>query len=237
MKLKLALFSLLAIFALSRCGDDGESKYTCADCSDVPDALEANDDSGKGIYKGLVIGSSGTIFLDIDNDGSGSISGTLVIDDQEIALETDDSYTTGFDGTFYGTMNTENDVEISFYVNDIGGGIEIYDITVPGHPDVTIEIIKEYSSQLIEVFEGNFSGDDSGTFNLLILRDENGDGDWYAVARSDGDTYFEGFVEGNELVGGGGEVVIVGTISGDEIGGSWESIGGGTGNWDGVRTL
>jgi hypothetical protein len=231
------VFILSALLFLVACGDDDKGPYTCSECSDVPEAAAANNSSGKGIYKGSVVGSSGTLILNIDNAGDGHIFGTLVIDGEEIPLETDATYATGFFGDFVGTMHTEGDVQINFYVNAIGASIDVGTVVIPGHTDVTIQIMKELSTQLVEVYEGTFVGDDDGTFNLLILRDDQGDGDWYALSKSNGITYFEGYMEGNGIYGGGGEFVIVGIVRGDNVNGDWEHISGGIGTWRGKRTL
>jgi hypothetical protein len=242
MKIRLALFAVLTALVLSRCSDD-ESPYECTSCVDSPEALAANDASGKGIYKGLVIGSSGQIYLDIDNDGLGEIIMTLTIDGQTIELTTEATYNpdVGFQGVFYGTMNTANDVEISFWSSADGSEYGIVYAEIPGHDNVSIELVKELSTALVKVFEGTFSGNSEGTLNLILVDDE-----WYALARptdgtSDGVTSCEGDIEGNTLVSDCTDIQISGTISGDNISGQWTSQGttGTTeaGTWKAKRTL
>lgn len=68
------------------CSDD-ETAYTCKSCTDTPEASAANDNSGQGIYKGLVVGSSGTIKFDIANSGSGIVA-VLTMDGEEYELVT-----------------------------------------------------------------------------------------------------------------------------------------------------
>jgi hypothetical protein len=235
MKIKF-LIVCLSMLVLLGCSD-GESPYTCSSCSDEPDALAANDNSGKGIYKGVVVGSSGTIIIDMDNGGGGQITGTLIIDDEEIQLATEDTYVTGFDGNFYGTLNTANDVQVGFMVSGIGNFISISNVIIPGHPDAEIQVVKEVSSQLVEIFEGSFQGDESGTLNFIVARDEEGTGDWSALGFSTEIKQYEGYLQRNGFFGGGGSVSINGAIDGDRAGGAWEDTNGDSGTWKGKRTL
>ena len=249
MKTKLALFALLAMFIFSGCGDDDEkSAYKCSSCVDSPEALAANDNSGKGIYKGVVIGSSGTLKINMDNDGTG-ISAILVLDGEEIELETESTYNSeaGFEGYFYNDNNTEtenDDYEIGFYVNASGTSLGLFGISFPSpHDEVTIAVVKETSDALIMAFEGTFSGDEDGTWNLVMTVDDDGNGMWAGIGRpSDGDSndeaYFEGGVQDFTLVGGDDDgLVVTGTIDGDNIKGTWDVDDGGSGNWKGKRTL
>jgi hypothetical protein len=126
---------------------------------------------------------------------------------------------------------------IPFSVSNTGVVI-IGSITVPGHSNVVIRLFKEKSTQLVEAFEGTFGGDDSGTFNLVLIKNQAGEGEWIAIARSDGDSYFTGLVGDDGLFGGGGEIVIAGEIAGDNINGVWEhASNGANGTWKGKRTL
>lgn len=227
------------------CKDDDSGPYVCRDCVDEPEALAANDNSGKGIYKGLVLGSSGTIKLDIANS-DGSISGVLQLDGKKYELHPEDGaeYVAdeGFKGMLYGTMVTEDDIEIYFTANDAGTQYLVAhdDVVIPGHDNAFISVMKEKSTELVEIFEGTYSGTDKGTFNLFVRRNGDGFGIWAAVSRGpDGDNYFfEGSVEDDLLVGGGGGVEITGKIAGDNITGTWDDLtGDGSGTWRGRRTL
>jgi hypothetical protein len=227
---------LAAILFSTGCNDD-DGPYVCSSCVDSPEALAANDNSGKGIYKGLVVGSSGTVKINIDNDGDGVLSITLKIDNHTINLTTEASYTeNGFEGYFYGTLNTTNDVVIGFYVNSTGTDMEVFGVEIPGHDDVTIEVEKEKSNKLIMVFEGTFSGDSEGTLNLVVSDDE-----WKAIARptgsnSDDEAEFEGDISGSTLTCNCGDVEIEGSISGDNITGTWVTPEE-SGTWKAKRTL
>ncbi|MFZ2904939.1 MAG: hypothetical protein WAZ98_01930 [Cyclobacteriaceae bacterium] len=242
MKMKFAFVALLAMFAFSGCSDD-DGEYKCSSCADEPEALAANDDSGRGIYKGVLIGSTGTIKIDIDNHGEGHYSAVLTIDGDEFELTTEGTYNSegGFQGCF---ENTAADISICFSVSAEGGEWGIIDYSIPGHDDLIVSLYKEFSNQLVEVYEGTYSGDASGTFNMVVLRDADDDdnGYWTAISRSDEleyvDSYFEGYIEDDELFGGSGEIAVGGELNDDTVKGAWEAVGGSdSGTWKGKRTL
>ena len=74
-----ALTGLLFFTACKKSDDAAAPAYTCATCHTTPDALAANDANSKGIYKGVVIGSSGTLTINIANGGT-TITAIMVID-------------------------------------------------------------------------------------------------------------------------------------------------------------
>jgi len=234
MKTKFALIMIMALIVAS-CGDDEDTAYKCKSCVDTPEASAANDASGQGIYKGLVVGSSGTIKFDINN--SGTYSATLELDGETYELTTEDTYNSegGFYGCFYGTMSTTDDIEICFYASFNGSSYYVEYIDIPGHPDATIEVYKEYSDALVAVYEGEFSGDSNGVFNMIVQ-----DGEWEVLARensSDYDSYFYGTESnGTMTCQGCQEVEITGKINNDEASGKW-SAGTDNGSWKGKRTL
>lgn len=231
-KILLTLF-LLACFVFS-CSDD-PSPFKCSACTDTPDALAANDNSGKGIYKGDVVGSTGNILFDISNSNS-TIKGTLVLDGKKYPLQTDATYDGGFEGYFYGTMNTTDDIEILFYASDNGEEYGIFYVIIPGHDNLAIHLFKELSTELVRVFEGTFTGDASGIFNLTTRGDE-----WIVRAKSDDDQSGSSFygtltTDGAMNCDGCGDVTLEGKITGDVISGTWLTSDE-SGTWSGKRTL
>lgn len=236
---RLSLIAFLFISLFSSCSDDS-GPYQCKDCADAPEANAANDTNGKGIYKGVLIGSTGNIKFDIANNGT-AITAVLEIDGKTVLLTATGSYdaSTGFTGTFTGTMEA-GAVSIQFTVTNTGA-FTVGTVTIPGHPSVIFRIIKERSTKLVEAFEGTFKGGDNGTFNLVMIRNNDGVGEWGVIARSDSDKIFTGEVQSNQLIGGAAGVVIVGEVGGDNVSGSWEYVINGVsaahGTWVGKRTL
>ena len=243
MKMKSAVFALVAAFAFSACSDD-DGAYTCSSCVDSPEANASYNATGQGVYKGILVGSSGTITFYIANEGT-TIKAVLEIDNMRIELTATGSYSTdtGFTGAFTGTLNG-SPVSISFAVNN-SGSFEVYNIVIPGHDDVEIHLIKELSDKLVVGFEGTFSGEPGGTFNLVARLNENGSGIWYAISRTNiteqvpqpVTSFFSGEItEAGIVIGGGGDVDVDGEISGDNISGTWDN-GDVSGTWKGRRTL
>ena len=233
---RLSLIALLFISLFSACGDDEPAAYKCTECTDTPEANASYDNSGQGIYKGVLIGSSGTVKFDIANNGT-TITAELVIDGVTVMLVANGTYSNGFQGSFTGSLNGST-VIIPFSVSNTGA-VTISSPTIPGHSNVIFGIYKERSNQLVQAFEGTYSGSHVGTFNMVIRRGENGEGVWYAISRRTFDSsngYFEGQITESGEMNGGGDTVITGSLKGDNVKGTYSnSIISGA--WTGKRTL
>jgi hypothetical protein len=218
--------------------DSTGDSYKCATCKTQPDALAANDASSKGIYKGVVIGSSGTISFNVMNNGT-DITSTLVIDGTTVNLTSTATWTAGqaYVAPFTGTLNG-SPLSITFTVSATGGTPSITTSSIPGHPNASFTIVKETSSSLIECFEGTYHSSlpEDGTFNLLLSRTAKL---WGADARKNGATETndaKGLITSdNKLVEENGTVM--GTLSNDEIKGSFNDGNGRTITITGKRTL
>lgn len=212
--------------------------YVCTTCTTTPDANAAYDGSSKGIYKGVVIGSSGTIKFDIANDSS-AITATMIIDGQTVVLTSTVAWTGGqsYVAPFVGVMNGDV-VTINFSVDFDGSNPVITSANIPGHPNAVFTLLKETSNALIECFEGTYSTTKpaNGTFNILLARQI---GKWGGVARENGVTEKEDI---NGMVDGSGKILDdqgrqMGTLSGDEIDGEFQDSNHNTVTIHGQRTL
>src|SRR5690606_10238619 len=119
-----------------------------------------------------------------------------------------------------------------------GGSPTVTTSNIPGHAGASFTIAKETSNALIEAFEGDYTNTrpEEGTFNLLLSRPAKV---WGAKARKTGTTE-DNSVGGNinannQLVEDNGTVM--GTLSGDEINGTFQDTGGRTITIKGKRTL
>src|SRR5687768_12879311 len=169
----LCFFSLLVI-AVSACKKDSKDAepFKCASCTTQPQALAANDASSKGIYKGVIIGSSGTIAFNVLNGGT-TISAIMVLDGITVNLTSSIAWVSGqsYVAPFTGTLNG-GAVTINFSVNASGTGPAVLSATIPGHGSAQFRLVKETSTSLLEAFEGTYSTTlpETGTFNLLMSR-------------------------------------------------------------------
>jgi len=238
------LVILLLSISFNSCSDDKEEDpippYTCSTCVDTPDALPENDNSAKGVYKGIEVGSSGTLSIDIQN-GSNTITGYMTLDGLSATLTSNVSYVDGqpyiapFTGTYDG-----NPVTITFSVAAGGGVPTVISSDIPGHPDAVFTIYKETSTSLIEAFEGAYSisGGESGTFNILLSRAFNL---WGGIAKDDATGSMPedigGTINGNNQLVESENGRVVGNLSGDVISGQFTDGDNETVTINGHRTL
>lgn len=240
MKISTLIIGAFACLTMASCKKDKEENtpYTCAACTRTPEALAANDASTKGIYKGVVIGSSGTISFDIANNGS-TITAKMIIDGVTVNLTSNVTWVAGqpYVADFTGTMNG-SPVVISFSVGLSGANPTVTSATIPGHPNAVLTVVKETSNSLIECFEGTYSttAPESGTFNIILSRTL---GLWGGIARENGSTTIDDIdgtiVNGNIIDGSNNRQV--GTLNGDQISGSFVDGSGNTVTISGRRTL
>lgn len=235
--------AILLLLVVASCGkDDGPSEdtsiYECATCSDLPVANVAYDNNSGGIYKGIVIGSSGTIVLNINNDGS-EVTAILTLDGDVITLTSTVAWVEGqsYVAPFNGTYNGQN-ISVTFSVDANGENPVMVTSDIPGHPNAVFTIIKELSSLLVEGFEGTYSSTsgESGTFNILLSREL---GKWGGNARENGSNETSDIsgtiTSDNKLIEDEGGVEVA-TLEGDEINGEFEDEDG-TNSVHGLRTL
>lgn len=241
---KLLLSTIVLSIAFLSCSKDNETpgtpSYTCPTCKTTPDALAANNTSSKGIYKGVVIGSSGTIVFDIANNGS-TITAVMVIDGITVNLSSAVTWVAGqpYLANFTGTLNGVA-VTINFSVGLSGGTPTITSVNIPGHPSATLTIIKETSTNLVECFEGSYTTNlpETGTFNMIVLRSA---GIFGGIVRKTGTTAtddFEGTISNNQLTmatGSGNKMI--GTLNIDQLSGGFTDGNNKTITITGRRTL
>ena len=235
----IALSLLFSIFAFS-CKKNSSSvaPYKCATCTTTPQALAANNTSSKGIYKGVVIGSTGTIIFDVLNNGT-TITAIMVIDGVSVNLVSTVSWVAGqpYAAPFTGTYNGAA-ITINFSVGVSGSNPTVTASGIPGHPNMSFTVGKELSTSLIECFEGTYhtTHPEDGTFNLILSRTA---GLYGAAGRANGSTSnspSNGTVNAdNTLKDSNGTVI--GTLSGDGITGTFNDGGGNTVTITGHRSL
>lgn len=217
--------------------DKADEPYSCTSCKTTPDAVAANDASSKGIYKGVVIGSSGTIVFDVMNAGS-TITAKLTIDGTVVNLTSTVTWTNGqpYVGNFTGTMNGQP-VSINFSVGLSGTTPTVTSSNIPGHPNAVFMIVKETSTSLIECFEGTYTGtQNSNTLNLVLARSAN---IWGAkVKTASGSTSnFSGAMNGTALTCNcPSGTTINGIVTNDEINGTFNDSNQ-SGTWKARRTM
>jgi hypothetical protein len=241
MKKLFSLILLCSVFlSCSKSDDPATPSYTCSTCKTTPDALVVNNASSKGIYKGVVIGSSGTIVFDIANNGS-TITAKMVLDGVTVNLTSAVAWVAGqpYVANFTGTLNG-SPVTINFAIGLSGGSPTVTAVNIPGHPNASLTVIKETSTSLVECFEGSYSTTlpETGTFNMIVLRSV---GLFGGVSRKTGTNItddFDGTISNNELTmatGSGNRVI--GRLNVDQLNGSFVDGNNKTVTVTGRRTL
>jgi hypothetical protein len=235
------ILAIAAIASFSACKKDKATTtpYTCPACTTTPDALAANDASSKGIYKGVVIGSSGTIMFDVANNGT-TVTAVMVIDGVTVNLVSAipwvaGPYTADFTGTLSGSA-----VTINLSVDLNGGSPVATAISIPGHPNASLTIIKETSAGLVECVEGTYSTTlpETGTFNIILSRSL---ATWSGAARAAGSTTTGsggyGTISNNQLIDPTHNNRVIGTLNSDAFNGNFVDDNGITITLTGQRTL
>jgi len=138
-----------------------------------PEAVAANNASSAGVYKGVIVGSSGYFNLSIKN-GSDAITCKFVFDGNEVALTSKSfgSWAAGQpinNAVFTGTLNGQT-INLTFSC-DANGANPAVTVTIPGHT-VYASVVKEKSDTLVKCYEGTYTiakakGTISGTWNFV----------------------------------------------------------------------
>lgn len=237
----LFILSLIVSFSACKKSNKKDDTYTCSTCSISPIAKAENNSSNKGVYKGIVIGSSGTITLDIANSGT-SVSAILIIDGTTVNLISNNVPLSNqdFTASFTGNLNGQT-LSITFSVAANGSSPLITFASIPGHLSASFQLFKETSDNLITCYEGTFSGNDSGTpesgnFNMVVSTKTN---TWIALVKNKDKSTSDimtGNVAGNVFTCDCGvNNIVKGTLTGDQINGTYKIDSQGT--WTAKRTL
>jgi hypothetical protein len=213
------LLSITIIFA--SCSENDPLITINDSAEELPIALSQYDNSNYGIYKGVFVGSSGTILVNLNNNGVISVS--LTIDGVNYPFTSSETITENQQTEI--TYAYENN-SFSFTVNADGSNPLITNVSIEGHPDASIIVVKENSSYVAQLYEGSYEGidqnNDQGTFNAIVFN-----GAVYILSKSSvygSSSYASGLVDGN-LVSGASSLgtIFSGNIENDEVmNGTWK---------------
>lgn len=195
----------------------------------APETKAQYNNTSFGVYKGVVIGSTGTIVFKINN-GDNIMKGYLTINNTKDTLSTTQTLVAGQainDVKFTGRISS-----MSLSVNADGSNAALSNISIVGHSNVTIFIIHENSTKQVFCYEGTYSGNLSGTFNCTRVGANNGD-TTYVLAKVNDTLVVQGFgqVSNNSVnIRLATPFVIQGSFSENNFNGtwSWTNIGIGT---------
>ena len=129
---------------------------------------------------------------------------------------------------------------VRFSVDQNGASPTVISSTIPGHLSASLNVIKETSLGLVEAFEGTYSTTkpESGTINFILSRTLSV---WWGFARPTGantsGTAGNGSITNNKLIDPVQNNNSIGTISGDNLNGSFVDGNGKTVTITTKRTL
>lgn len=234
---KVILFVLIALAFSCSSSEDSTQTPPTSDIDNsglpmTPTAVIQYNDSNFGIYKGIVVGSAGTIVINLMNDDA--TSATMVVDGVTHTFTTADIIT--LDQPINAMIFTSGNNSFKFSVDGNGLNPNMSNLILENHPDASGEVIKEYSDALVRCYVGTFSGDDEG--DLTLMRIENS---VYGLTKSntEEDSHFiEGTIDTNLVING---VLTVGTfkgyVNGATLSGTWKESSSVNGTWTSQRVL
>lgn len=229
---------LLLVFsmAFASCSDDDSNDTTNppddTTLSTAPEAKAEHDASNYGIYKGIFVGSTGTVYVNINNNNT--VSAKMVIDGTAYNFTTSESVTNGQD--ISGLTFTSGTSSFDFNVLADGENPLIDNLNISGHSNATVQLFKEYSFAHIKCYLGTFNGDSAGVFNLATTSD----GYALGLALPNDDTfaiYMDGTITGTSIIGTFEGGTFSGTINNNTINGTWQNSVPESGSWTGTRKL
>jgi hypothetical protein len=231
-RLTFGILIFLSLFIFSCSSDDDINSAVLAES---PEAIIEFDNSNFGIYKGVFIGSSGIVVINVNNNGN--VSATMTIDGITHVFTTNEVIQANQQTVINFTSGNDS---FTFSVSPNGTNLEISSLKIEGHPNANIILVKETSVILTELFEGSYVGLDNstdiGTFNAIITGNK-----MTVLAYSTINSVFftvDGIINNNSISGVTSTGVDVnGTLNGDKIIGTWSnSEANENGTWLGTRT-
>ncbi|MCU7552620.1 hypothetical protein OCK74_26105 [Chitinophagaceae bacterium LB-8] len=195
------------------------------------DVAAQNDNSNLGTYKGIFVGSSGTITITLNSDKT--VTAVIKVDGQIYNFTCTQTIQINKATTLNFTCGT--DKSFTFSIDANGGNPQITNLVFAGHPNALMNISKELSTRPVKCYEGTYTGTSvaTGTFNLIIYGDKvlgigkTGNDVPYAVA---------GTISNNQITATGvlNHATFTGTVNGDNVSGTWSYLTF-SGTWTGVK--
>jgi hypothetical protein len=226
------LFILLAVFQGCSDDDDGpdDAITPTPSLATTPEATTQNNQSSAGVYKGVLIGSSGTVKIVLQDATKSAI---VKIDGTTKTLPTTalNNWTPG--QPISNALFSAEGWEVRFSVGANGSNPQV-SVNIPGHPNVAVALVKETSTTLVKAFEGTYTGTKPGTLNFVV----NGS-QLSGIRKANNDTMtvsISGVLQGDSIFGSSGNLFIFGKVSGNTASGTMvDSLNSIT--WTTTRTL
>lgn len=164
----------LLLIGLSGCSKDDDSDSPSSQVENTPSAVASTNNSSAGVYKGVLVGSSGYFKISIKN-GTDTVYCELNFDGKTATLSSTyfADWTPGDpidNAVFSGTWNGQS-VSLTFSCDADGTNRDL-SVSIPGHT-VAVSMYKETSTNLVKCYEGTYivakqSGNITGVFNFIV---------------------------------------------------------------------
>lgn len=203
----------------------------------TPETKPQYNNTSFGVYKGVVVGSTGTIVFRINN-GDNLVKGYLTIDDVKDTLSTTQTLVPGqpiLDALFTGRISS-----MTLSVHADGSNASLSNISIVGHDNVAIVIIHENSDAQVFCYEGTYTGYYSGILNCTRVGANSVADTAYVVAKLNDTLMLQGFgavINNNVNITLAPAFQIFGSFSGDNFNGRWTGPGVDTGAYVCIRTF
>lgn len=199
-------FLAIGLFSCSK--DKDAAPSLPVNLESTPGAVAACDNNSGGVYKGVLVGSSGYFKLSLEN-GTDTNSCRIVFDGKTAYLTTTAlaNWTPGQpidNAVFAGTLNGEP-ISLTMSCDAYGANISV-SVEYPNHT-IGVTVFKETSSTLVKCYEGTYTASGSseiGVFNLAVYGTEA----FGFQKDSHGSGSFTGTVSGNKLTIEGQSITI-----------------------------
>ena len=162
--------SVLAVILFACSKSKTENNTTNNELPTSSETKPQFDNTSFGVYKGVIVGSSGYIIFRIYN-GDNIVKGYLNIDNKKDTLTTTAAITAG--QPLNNVLFTGKISSMKVSANADGSNASLSNIQINGHNNVTGFIIHETSTKQVLCYEGTFEGRSTGIINATRL--SNGD--------------------------------------------------------------
>jgi len=146
----------------------------------APETKPQYDNTTFGVYKGVIVGSSGYIVFRINN-GDNIVKGYLTMDNQRDTLSTTFTIVPGQPLSNILFIGKISSMRVS--ANADGSNASLSNIQINGHNNVTGFIAHEKSTRQVLCYEGTFSGGASGIINATRVGLSSNSDSTYILAK------------------------------------------------------
>ncbi|MEI6079371.1 MAG: hypothetical protein WCQ53_01870 [bacterium] len=219
--------------------------FGCGGTSSSPAPLAANDASYKGVYKGVLTGSTGHFWIDAYNTDATKILLTVTFTD--VSLDNVQGTLT-MDGSNYVYNFSSNGCVMAFEVTPVGVVVNSgTSLVCSGHAG-TIAVVADKATSTVDVsvWEGTETNSgvicsQSGIWNVIIKGSKVA-GTHFVTASDCGATGLAGNIVGTltgdtiSCTAADGDVTATGTVNGSSMSGNWTGLSL-SGTFEGSKTL